>query len=338
MEETLGKRIVANRKKLGLTQDALAEKLGVTAQAVSKWENDQSCPDITMLPRLAQVFGTSTDALLGLKQEEVHDAEIVTRETEADDEPEGIHFQKDACEVTLDFSRRGGFGIGIWVLLVGAAMLYAVLTDQDISLLNLLWPCALLVFGLFGLYPKLSILRLGCGLFGACCLLDILNLVPYYFEASLILPLFLVCSGVILVVRAFLKKSRRKFHITHNGKDVGHSVFTVDGEHFDCSCSFGENQRLVSLPRLSSGHVQNSFAETRLDFSGCEEFAQNCQLEVSCSFGELELRFPRSCRVVPDIRTSFASLSIDGQPDPTAPAEVTVTGSASFGEITIRYI
>ena len=39
---TLGKRIVAQRKRLGLTQDALAERLGVTAQAVSKWENEVS--------------------------------------------------------------------------------------------------------------------------------------------------------------------------------------------------------------------------------------------------------------------------------------------------------
>ena len=42
MEETLGKRIAANRKRLSLTQDALAEQLGVTAQAVSKWENEVS--------------------------------------------------------------------------------------------------------------------------------------------------------------------------------------------------------------------------------------------------------------------------------------------------------
>ena len=42
MEETLGKRIVFHRKRLGLTQDALAELMGVIAQAVSKWENDQS--------------------------------------------------------------------------------------------------------------------------------------------------------------------------------------------------------------------------------------------------------------------------------------------------------
>ena len=45
MEETLGKRIVFHRKRLGLTQDALAELMGVTAQAVSKWENDQGFPE-----------------------------------------------------------------------------------------------------------------------------------------------------------------------------------------------------------------------------------------------------------------------------------------------------
>ena len=57
MEQTLGKRIMHHRKRMGLTQDQLAEKCGVTAQAVSKWENDQSCPDINMLPRLAELFG-----------------------------------------------------------------------------------------------------------------------------------------------------------------------------------------------------------------------------------------------------------------------------------------
>ena len=67
MEDTLGKRIAAHRRRLGLTQDRLAELLGVTAQAVSKWENDQSCPDISLLPKLSQVFGCTTDELLGIQ-------------------------------------------------------------------------------------------------------------------------------------------------------------------------------------------------------------------------------------------------------------------------------
>ena len=63
MEETLGKRISGHRKRLGLTQDQLADKLGVTAQAVSKWENDISCPDIMLLPLLAQILGVTLDDL-----------------------------------------------------------------------------------------------------------------------------------------------------------------------------------------------------------------------------------------------------------------------------------
>jgi len=64
MENTLGKRIAEYRKEKGLTQEELAEKLGVSAQAVSKWENDNSCPDIMMLPKLAEIFGITTDELL----------------------------------------------------------------------------------------------------------------------------------------------------------------------------------------------------------------------------------------------------------------------------------
>ena len=60
-----GSRIAAYRKEQGLTQEGLAQKLGVTNQAVSKWESDQCCPDIMLLPALADVFGISMDALFG---------------------------------------------------------------------------------------------------------------------------------------------------------------------------------------------------------------------------------------------------------------------------------
>lgn len=64
MANTLGNRISTLRKQKGLTQDQLAEAMGVSAQAVSKWENDLSCPDITMLPQLADFFRISIDELL----------------------------------------------------------------------------------------------------------------------------------------------------------------------------------------------------------------------------------------------------------------------------------
>lgn len=66
-ENSLNKNIGELRKAAGLTQEALATKLGLSYQAVSKWENGLSCPDVLLLPRLAEIFGVSIDALFGLE-------------------------------------------------------------------------------------------------------------------------------------------------------------------------------------------------------------------------------------------------------------------------------
>ncbi len=61
------------RKKQGLTQEELAKKLGVTNQSVSKWESAQCCPDIGLIPALADIFEISIDELFGRKNEkEIH--------------------------------------------------------------------------------------------------------------------------------------------------------------------------------------------------------------------------------------------------------------------------
>lgn len=65
--ETLGRRIARLRLEHGMTQERLAGELGVTPQAVSKWENDLSAPDISLLPALARTFGVSVDQLLGVQ-------------------------------------------------------------------------------------------------------------------------------------------------------------------------------------------------------------------------------------------------------------------------------
>lgn len=70
-QKTLGARIAAGRKAKGMTQEELAAKLGVSSQAVSKWENDASCPDISLLPELARILGVTTDELLTGRSDEV---------------------------------------------------------------------------------------------------------------------------------------------------------------------------------------------------------------------------------------------------------------------------
>jgi len=66
-KKTLGMMIAALRKENEMTQLDLAEKMGVTDKAVSKWERDLSCPDVNTLPKLAEVFGISVDELMQIK-------------------------------------------------------------------------------------------------------------------------------------------------------------------------------------------------------------------------------------------------------------------------------
>lgn len=69
MKKSLGMMIAELRKEKGLTQLELAEKMGVTDKAVSKWERDLSCPDINSLPNLAEILGVSVDELMQIKKE-----------------------------------------------------------------------------------------------------------------------------------------------------------------------------------------------------------------------------------------------------------------------------
>ena len=65
----IGNQIKALRQTRGITQETLAEKLGVSAQAVSKWERNSSTPDIQMLPDLSAFFGVTIDQLFALSDE-----------------------------------------------------------------------------------------------------------------------------------------------------------------------------------------------------------------------------------------------------------------------------
>lgn len=76
----LGKNILELRKQKNVTQDEMAAELGVTAAAVSKWENNYTLPDILMLCALADYFGVTTDELLGRSAARKH--AIVVAQTE----------------------------------------------------------------------------------------------------------------------------------------------------------------------------------------------------------------------------------------------------------------
>ena len=73
MDILIGKRIRELRKERHMTQEQLADLIGISFQAVSKWENGIALPDITLVPRLAQIFGVTTDELFAYNAMEIRD-------------------------------------------------------------------------------------------------------------------------------------------------------------------------------------------------------------------------------------------------------------------------
>ena len=84
MNTTLGKRIAVLRHEKKMKQDELAERLGVSPQAVSKWENDQTCPDISALPLLAEALDISVDELLTGKKKNAPETRVLSEDERRD--------------------------------------------------------------------------------------------------------------------------------------------------------------------------------------------------------------------------------------------------------------
>ena len=335
MEETLGKRIMRHRKALGLTQDQLAEQLGVTAQAVSKWENDQSCPDIAMLPKLSGIFGITADQLLGSAPEEPQ-APVFEAEVVEENEPQGIHFEKDGWEFHWDSGRRDSLCFALLVLAVGAQLLLAKLFAVEIGFWQILWPSSLIFFGIGGFFGSFSFIKVSSLLLGGWFLLDYWDVLPFQFGGDLVFPALIIVFGLSLLFDALKKPKRPKFSFHHNGNRK--NDFHVDGDRFTYDSSFGESSQLIHMSRLRKGEISCSFGDYEVDLSGVEEVSDDCTLDVSCSFGELTLRVPRRYAIRQTNSTAFAAFDISGHPDPEPRGVINLKASASFGEIDVEYI
>ena len=89
--QTLGRRIQEERRSAGLSQEALGERLGVSRQAVSKWEADAAVPELESLIAMSRIFGVTIGALLGVEtpEEAPETGGAASEETEAGTAPAG---------------------------------------------------------------------------------------------------------------------------------------------------------------------------------------------------------------------------------------------------------
>ena len=98
MQIKLGEQIKAFRRKDGRTQEELANALGVTAQAVSRWEKGICYPDMELMPSMANYFGVSIDELFGYSNQRTHRINALAEQIlQMNDENNGIDVSMDQC-------------------------------------------------------------------------------------------------------------------------------------------------------------------------------------------------------------------------------------------------
>ena len=339
MEQTLGKRIAQYRKNMKLTQDQLAEQLGITAQAVSKWENDLSCPDITMLPRLAAIFGVTTDQLLGVEpQQEAVEAEVV--DGSKGDLHVDIGSKNDKWEFRWDAGRKSSVLFALLVLLVGGLLVTARIFQWNVSFWQILWPSAILMLGIHTLLGKFSGFGVGMTLLGGYFLVDNLGILEFHIGSELLFPIAVVLFGLSLLLDALKKPKKSRFTLTHNGEqhNVSRSQVTEDDGFFTIDQAFCENSHNVEMALLNGGNIDTAFGSLTVDLGGCQAVASNCVIHADCSFGELTILVPKKFRVEPSSDTSFASVDVTGHPDSEAVGVIRLNADVSFGHIDIEYV
>ena len=332
MEETLGRRISARRKALGLTQDALAERLSITAQAVSKWENDQSCPDINILPKLAEIFQCTTDELLGIAPKEVHREQVPLPEA-----------PPETAEERPSENRRPALAspvaaFGIWLFLTGLVFCVTKLRNMLCGVEDIAISCAVFAFGLYGFFRRFSLLRLGCAVAGGLFVLQLLlDTSIAGIDWTIPLGVAIALFGLDLLLDVLLGRNRTA-PAGHLLPSCMRNSFDCETDSFTCATSFGQDRHPITMAQLSHGRAEVSFGELTLDLTGCQAFAENCTLELHSSFGELTVLIPRRCRGEINVFTAFAQWDTIGMPSPEADARIYVNGNATFGHITVRYI
>lgn len=129
----LGKQIKKYRSELGISQEALAEKVYVSRQTISNWENDKNYPDINSLLRLSEVFHVSLDILMKGDKERM--SKIIKQEDQKQFEKTSNIFSILMAATILSpiplLHYLDNIGIGIWIVLVGITFYYAAEAEKQ---------------------------------------------------------------------------------------------------------------------------------------------------------------------------------------------------------------
>lgn len=342
-KETLGRRIAALRKEKGLTQEQLAEKVGVSAQAVSKWENDISCPDITLLPLLAELFGVSVDELLGVKPVEPHVVIINKEESGESDSKKGFEFEWGNSRRSKSWHTIalciGAILICLFYILHNMAGLFPYIESESVTLKdwNYIWPLLVFTFGMMSIPSSIPV-GVTLTLFGAYEFVR-RALIPYGVDLVAIpwsvvvmilaiLILLMIILGKLHILPKFRKRSKA---------DSPTLEYSSENDHLKADMSFGNNHIHYDRAHLNGGEIDSSFGDYTIDFRDVTSFSPNCVLEIDQNFGNITVLLPKIVRLVKKSDTSFAAFTQVGNPDPDAPYTMVINADVNFGSLQIKY-
>ena len=337
---TLGKRIAMLRRNQGWTQEQLGEKVGVSAQAVSKWENDQTCPDITTLPLLADLFGITTDELLGIKPIEPH-VVILDKEPEEDKDN-----KTRSVEINLNnMDQWTGITMCIMAILICVMLILRSTTPlfnrEGVNVWNYIWTIAVFSLGLMRVRKNIvfGITAMAIGIyefiwFGWG--------VPFEIKWYVILLVFAVASllKILLVKMGVLKeKTHRNDHSAIVSGDRPNRVneYSDEGYFVNAELSFGSNRIEYPYDTLRGAKIETNFGDHLIDFRNVQHFENDPVLDVEVNFGNVVVYLPDNVQIHKNSDTSFGAFRVKGAPSEHADQVAYFRGEANFGNLEIRY-
>ena len=331
-KETMGKRISDLRKQKGMTQEQLAQTVGVTAQAVSKWENDLSCPDISILSQLAEALGVTTDELLGraplqeIKSEKGSDA-------------------KGRAHISVKLRMSNVEKLVMALLLMGIGVIFllnafhVITLGEGITFWSVLWPFLVACMGIMACKSDLSPFTVGLFLFGLYMLLFNLGIIPVQYKLTWAMawPVALILIGLTILLKFLFPNWKRKGSFFEVEKSDPVFECTDEGGFMKIESDFSSQTKKVEPGTLFAGaDIDASFGNLVLDLTEAE-IQNGAMIDADVSFGELIIQLPASVGLKAQCDSSFGSY--DCPPgDPNAAIQISLKGDVSFGKIEVKYL
>lgn len=331
-QQTMGKRIMQLRKEKGFTQEQLAEMMGVSAQAVSKWENDVSCPDISILPLLAEKLGVSTDELLGVKP--IEPKVVIVDAQKNNKEGDG------SFSVSWDGGKsvkKDGIWFAVLVIALGIAFLVQRLGVLPFGIWGIVWPAVIIGLGVSWMVKRFSIFSLAVAGLGLYFLLFNLGEITLVLTWGIIWPSLLVLLGLTILYEALVPHKHKCCGFNFNGNKEKRTQYREENGFVNYECSFSEENRKVAAEDFLGGDIEISFGKSELDLTGVQRVNQNSRLDVDVNFATFDLIVPKTMRVFLKSDKSFGSIEMYGEPNTDAALSLNVDGDVNFGTMNIYY-